>query len=41
MRRHSMNRSSSKRSFSHGANRIHRKNLQASALYVQRGGLRM
>lgn len=41
MRRHSMNRRSSKRSFSHGADRIHRKNMDSGSAFVQRGGIRL
>lgn len=41
MRRHSMNRHSSKRSFSRGADRIHRKNLGSASAFVMRGGIRL
>lgn len=41
MRRHSMNRRSSKRSFSHGADRIHRKNMDSGSAFVMRGGIRL
>lgn len=41
MRRHSMNRRASKRSFSRGADRIHRRNLMQAPMYVNRGGIRL
>lgn len=43
MKRHKMSRGGSKRSFSRGANRVHRKNLQSSvgATYAMRGGIRL
>lgn len=40
MRRHSMNRGSSKRSFSRGADRIHRKNIAGGSASM-RGGIRL
>lgn len=40
MRRHSMNRAHSKRSFSRGADRIHRKNLGGGSSSM-RGGIRL
>lgn len=41
MRRHRMSRGGSKRSFSYGANRIHRKNIDSGSAYVMRGGIRL
>lgn len=38
MRRHGMSRRKSRRSFSKGANRIHRKNMMG---YPMRGGIRL
>lgn len=43
MKRHKMSKSSSRKSFTRGANRIHKKNLQGSAgsMYAMRGGIRL
>lgn len=42
MMRRKMSRSHSRRSFSRGANRIHRKNVQSHlSPYVARGGVRL
>lgn len=42
-RRFRMSKRSSRRTFSRGANRVHRKNMLSSSgsKYVQRGGLRI
>lgn len=41
MKRHGMSRRGSRKSFSRGANRIHKKNLQSGSGYVMRGGIRL
>lgn len=40
-RRYRQNRSSSRRSFKRGANRVHRKNSLSGANFVMRGGIRL
>lgn len=41
MKRHKMSRSGSRRSFTKGATRIHRKNVAAVVGGVMRGGIRL
>lgn len=41
MHRRTMSRSHSKRQFTRGANRLHRKNVSSVSPYVARGGTRL
>lgn len=41
MRRARMSRGRSRKSFSRGANRVHRKNVSSVSPYVMRGGVRL
>jgi hypothetical protein len=41
MRRRKMSRSESRRKFSRGANRVHKKNISTVSPYVARGGVRL
>lgn len=40
-RSHRMSRRGSRKSFSRGANRLHKKNVSSVAPYVMRGGVRL
>lgn len=40
-KRYRMSRHQSKRSFTRGANRVHRKNVSTVSPYVARGGVRL